>query len=159
MPKQPIAEVSDSGPLLLDNQICFALYSTSLSMTRIYQPLLKRLQVTYPQYLVLLVLWEQDGRTVSELGERLCLDSGTMTPLLKRLEAFNYVQRERDVADERRVVVSLTPAGRALRRRARTVHEKVACATQCSASDRATLTKQLCRLRGALKKSLAESND
>ena len=91
--------------LLLDNQLCFALYSASLAMTRLYKPLLDELGLTYPQYLAMLVLWEQDGVMVSELGDRLSLDSGTLTPLLKRLEAGGLVSRIRDVQDERRVHV------------------------------------------------------
>jgi DNA-binding MarR family transcriptional regulator len=86
--------------LLLDNQLCFALYSTSLAMTKLYKPLLETLGLTYPQYLVMLVLWERDGLMVSELGERLFLDSGTLTPLLKRLESYGLIARIRDVQDE-----------------------------------------------------------
>ena len=89
---------TSSAMLLLDNQLCFALYSTSLAMTKLYKPLLEALGLTYPQYLVLLVLWEQDGLTVSELGERLFLDSGTLTPLLKRLESSGLVSRQRATA-------------------------------------------------------------
>ena len=103
---------------LLDNQLCFALYSASLAMTKLYKPLLDALELTYPQYLVLLVLWESDGASVSQLGERLSLDSGTLTPLLKRMEAAGWLQRQRDPADERRVQVRLTDAGRALQARA-----------------------------------------
>src|SRR5438105_12628747 len=104
--------------LRLDNQLCFALYSASLAMTKLYKPLLDPLGLTYPQYLAMLVLWERDGITVSELGERLQLDSGTLTPLLKRLESQGLLARERDRADERRVLLQLTPAGRALKARA-----------------------------------------
>src|SRR3954452_20672154 len=107
--------------LLLDNQLCFALYSASLAMTKLYKPLLDDLGLTYPQYLVMLALWEQDGLMVSELGERLSLDSGTLTPLLKRLEANGYVARVRDAADERRVHITLTAAGRKLKTRAASV--------------------------------------
>lgn len=142
---------ASAAALNVDNQMCFALYSASLSMTKIYQPLLRRVKLTYPQYLVLLVLWERDGRSVSDLGEKLFLDSGTLTPLLKRLEAAGYVRRARDAADERRVTISLTPAGRALQRQAASVHDVVACATQCSASERKALTTQLARLRSALR--------
>jgi len=111
---------TDPSPeaLQLDRQLCFALYSASLAMTRLYKPLLDAIGLTYPQYLVMLVLWERDGLTVSELGERLSLDSGTLTPLLKRLEAAGLLQRERDAQDERCVRVALTRAGRALRARA-----------------------------------------
>src|SRR3989338_5795761 len=97
--------------LLLDNQLCFALYSTSLAMTKLYKPLLDELGLTYPQYLAMLVLWEKDGLTVSELGERLFLDSGTLTPLLKRLEVSGLISRIRAVEDERRVHITLTAAG------------------------------------------------
>ena len=88
--------ISADQALKLDNQLCFAVYSASLAMTKAYKPLLSELGLTYPQYLVLLVLWEQDGLQVSELGERLTLDSGTLTPLLKRMEASGWVTRERD---------------------------------------------------------------
>src|SRR5947207_4811577 len=88
--------------LQLDNQLCFALYSASLAMTKVYKPLLAPLGLTYPQYLVMLALWEHDGQSVSELGHKLALDSGTLTPLLKRLEAQGQLSRERDVEDERR---------------------------------------------------------
>ena len=156
--KRLAVDSKEAAGLLLDNQMCFALYSASLTMTKIYKPLLTQLALTYPQYLVLLLLWEQDEKTVSELGERLFLDSGTLTPLLKRLEALGYVRRERDAADERRVIVSLTSTGRALYRRALAVQDEVACATQCSASERKAMTAQLCKLRVALKQSLAESS-
>ncbi len=136
--------------LLLDNQLCFALYSTSLAMTRIYKPLLAPLGLTYPQYLVMLVLWEQDGVMVSELGERLYLDSGTLTPLLKRLEAAGLIARLRDVADERRVHITLTPAGRKLKLRASTVPGCIASATSYSLADVVALTRQVQALRKTL---------
>ena len=92
--------------LALDKQLCFALYSASHAMTRVYKPLLAPLGLTYPQYLVMLALWEDDARTVSALGDKLALDSGTLTPLLKRLEAQGQLSRERDSADERRVIAA-----------------------------------------------------
>ena len=141
---------SSTAVLHLDNQLCFALYSASLAMTKVYTPLLTRLGVTYPQYLVLMVLWQHAGATVSELGARLCLDSGTLTPLLKRLAALGLVTRQRDAADERRVIVTLTSAGRALRRRALAVHANAALAAQCSARERRALILQLNELRSAL---------
>ena len=96
MPRTPSSENSPSpAALRLDHQVCFALYSASLAMTKLYKPLLDDIGLTYPQYLVMLVLWEQDGITVSELGERLYLDSGTLTPLLKRLEASGHIRRDR----------------------------------------------------------------
>jgi MarR family transcriptional regulator, organic hydroperoxide resistance regulator len=133
--------------LLLDRQLCFALYSASLAMTKLYKPLLDPLGLTYPQYLVMLVLWESDGITVSQLGERVALDSGTLTPLLKRLEASNLVRRLRDTADERRVRLQLTPAGRALKAKARVVPEQVACASGCELDELAALTTRLKALR------------
>ncbi len=136
--------------LRLDHQLCFALYSASLAMTKIYKPLLAPLGLTYPQYLVMLVLWEDEGVTVSQLGERLALDSGTLTPLLKRLEAAGLVQRLRDAADERRVLLRLTPAGRALERRAIAVPEAVACAAGCDLTELAALTARLKALRAQL---------
>ncbi len=136
--------------LLLDNQLCFALYSASLAMTKLYKPLLDDLGLTYPQYLALLVLWERDGVTVSELGERLSLDSGTLTPLLKRMEAAGLVARLRDQADERRVLIRLTAAGRRLKSRAQRIPGCVLQAAQCNVADAMTLTRQVQALRNRL---------
>ncbi|MBO9641985.1 MarR family winged helix-turn-helix transcriptional regulator [Pseudacidovorax intermedius] len=143
MPKTP----TTAELLSLDNQLCFALYSASLSMTRLYKPLLDELALTYPQYLVMLALWEADGVTVSDLGTRLSLDSGTLTPLLKRLEATGYLTRMRDVADERRVLIRLTAEGRALRARAVQVPQCLLAASQCSLEELSQLTRQLQALR------------
>jgi len=118
--------------LALDAQLCFALYSAHLAMGKVYRRALSGLGLTYPQYLVMLALWESDGLAVSELGDRLYLDSATLTPLLKRLQASGLVARERSLADERRVLVRLTDAGRALRERARAVPGGVICATGCT---------------------------
>ena len=136
--------------LLLDNQLCFALYSTSLAMTRVYKPLLDALGLTYPQYLAMLVLWERDGLMVSELGERLYLDSGTLTPLLKRLESSNLISRIRAVEDERRVHITLTAAGRKLKARAANIPGCILSASQCSLSELTALTQQVQALRGRL---------
>ena len=133
--------------------MCFALYSASLTMTKVYKPLLQKFGLTYPQYLVMLVLWEQDERSVSELGERLFLDSGTLTPLLKRLEALMFVTRTRDATDERRVIVALTAAGKRLQKRSLTVPQHISCATECSLPELISLTKQLGELRAALSRS------
>lgn len=143
----------ESAWLQLDNQLCFALYSSSLAMTKRYKPLLEPLGLTYPQYLALLVLWERDGIGVGELGDRLFLDSGTLTPLLKRLEAGGLVQRERAADDERRVLVHLTAQGRALRARARAVPRELAGATGCGAAELRALTRQLRQLRAQLQAS------
>lgn len=140
-----------SPPLLqLDNQVCFALYSASLAMTKLYKPLLESIGLTYPQYLVMLVLWERDGITVSDLGERLFLDSGTLTPLLKRLEASALIARLRDVQDERRVRITLTPTGRALRDRAEAIPPCVLQSTQCTIPELTALTAELTQLRDRL---------
>ena len=141
---------SSPPELLLDHQLCFALYSASLAMTKVYKPLLDALGLTYPQYLVLLVLWEQDDLPVSSIGERLFLDSGTLTPLLKRLEAAGWLQRTRDSADERRVRITLTPAGRALQLEARSVPACVRAHSQLELPQIHALTRQLQALRGTL---------
>ena len=119
-------------------------------MTRLYKPLLDELGLTYPQYLAMLVLWEKDGLMVSELGERLYLDSGTLTPLLKRLEASGLVARLRDVADERRVHITLSPAGRKLKTQAAKIPGCILTASQCSIPELITLTQQVQTLRERL---------
>ena len=140
--------------LALDRQLCFAIYSASLAMTKVYKPLLEPLGLTYPQYLVMLVLWQGDGITVSQIGERLALDSGTLTPLLKRLEASGLVQRLRDTTDERRVLLQLTPAGRALKARALSVPQTIAAASGCELGELSSLTARLQALRQQLSASL-----
>jgi DNA-binding MarR family transcriptional regulator len=142
--------------LLLDRQLCFALYSTSLAMTKIYKPMLSGLGLTYPQYLVMLVLWESHTLTISELGARLTLDSGTLTPLLKRLESAGWVRRERDADDERRVLVNLTDAGRRLRTSAVGIPERLLCATQCSIDEIQSLTSRLHVLRTTLESARSD---
>ncbi|MBI3349233.1 MAG: MarR family transcriptional regulator [Burkholderiales bacterium] len=136
--------------LQLDHQLCFALYSSSLAMTKIYKPLLAPLGLTYPQYLVMLVLWEADGLSVSQLGQRLSLDSGTLTPLLKRLELLGHLERRRARDDERRVDIFLTPAGRDLRTRALDIPGQLACASACDLDELTALTQRLHQLRGQL---------
>ena len=136
--------------LKLEKQVCFALYSASLAMTKLYKPMLDELGLTYPQYLVMLVLWEGDGLMVSELGQRLSLDSGTLTPLLKRLEAAGLISRLRDVQDERRVHIHLTAAGRKLKARAAKVPACVLAASQCSIPELVALTRQVRELRDRL---------
>jgi DNA-binding MarR family transcriptional regulator len=139
--------------LRLDHQLCFALYSSSLAMTKIYKPLLEPLGLTYPQYLVMLVLWEQDELSVSQLGERLQLDSGTLTPLLKRLEQAELLQRRRDPADERRVLLALTASGRSLKAQALSVPQQIACAAACPLDELQSLTLSLQQLRQQLLKA------
>ena len=139
-----------ANSLQLDSQLCFKLYAASRAVIRGYKPMLDRLGLTYPQYLVMLVLWEGDGVTVSALGERLYLDSGTLTPLLKRLEASGLIARLRDAEDERRVRISLTPAGRLLRDAAESIPPCVLQRSQCSLPELAALTGQLKTLRARL---------
>lgn len=146
----PHPDVTSDQALALDNQLCFALYSSSLAMTKLYKPLLEDLALTYPQYLVMLSLWERDGVTVSELGSRLSLDSGTLTPLLKRLEGAGLLTRLRDTADERRVLVRLTADGRRLKARARKIPACVLQAVQCNLDEVMALTRQLQSLRQRL---------
>jgi DNA-binding MarR family transcriptional regulator len=135
---------------MLDNQLCFALYSTSLAMTRLYKPLLDELQLTYPQYLVLLVLWETDGLCVSDLGQRLFLDSGTLTPLLKRMESAGLLARVRAADDERRVHITLSAAGRKLKPRAAKIAGCILSTTQCPVPELISLTRQVQALRQRL---------
>jgi len=142
--------VTPNPALLLDNQLCFALYSASLAMTKLYKPLLEALGLTYPQYLVLLVLWEQDGLTVSALGERLHLDSGTLTPLLKRMEQADLLVRQRSTEDERRVEVTLTAAGRKLKAKAGSVPACVMEAAGCPIPELMALTQKVQALRDRL---------
>ena len=138
-----------SAPKLSD-QLCFAAYSFTHALNRAYRPLLEPLGLTYPQYLVMLVLWEADGQTVKEIGERLKLDSGTLTPLLKRLAAQGLIARQRAEEDERRVMISLTPAGRALKQRAVSVPEAMLCQLSMTPAEFTTLRAQLQALLATL---------
>lgn len=146
----------DPGPLpaapgvQLDDQLCFALYAASLAMTKIYRPVLAQLGLTYPQYVVLLALWECDGLTIGELGQRVALDSGTLTPLLKRMQTQGLVERTRSAADERQVLITLTRQGAEMSQHAGLIQEQVACATACSDRERHDLTQALQTLRSSL---------
>ncbi|MFA9215776.1 MAG: MarR family winged helix-turn-helix transcriptional regulator [Sphingomonadaceae bacterium] len=124
--------MATATPPRLDQHLCFKLYSTSLKMTQLYKPLLAELRLTYPQYLVMVVLWEQQGLGIKDLAARLQQDSGSITPLVKRLEAEGYLLRQRDPADERNRVLTLTPAGLALR--AAGVRVSAAIAAACAIS-------------------------
>ncbi|MFL9925806.1 MarR family transcriptional regulator [Herbaspirillum lusitanum] len=137
----------------LDAQLCFALYSTSLSMSKLYRKLLRKLGITYSQYLVLMVLWEQNEVTVSDIGERLVLDSATLTPLLKRMEAQGLVKRERAISDERQVVVSLTEEAEAMREAAAELPREVLRATESTANELAAMKEELMSLRARLLKN------
>jgi DNA-binding MarR family transcriptional regulator len=141
-------------PLKLDNQICFAVYSTAHAFNRLYKPLLERLDLTYPQYLVMLVLWERDDVPVKDIGQRLFLDSGTLTPLLKRLETAGLIRRTRSVEDERQVLITLTPQGHALRDKAKTVPQGVLAASACSVEELVSMKNELVALRDRLTAAL-----
>lgn len=147
----PAAGTADGDtPLQLSQQLCFAVYSAAHAFNRAYKPLLDPLGLTYPQYLVMLVLWEQDDRIVSQIGDRLLLDSSTLTPLLKRLEAAGHISRVRDPEDERQVRVRLTPSGGALRERAAGVPLAMAAATGQSGAEIQRLKTEIIALRDAL---------
>lgn len=140
----------------LDQQLCFALYSASGLMTKLYRPLLDPLGLTYPQYLAMLALWERAPSTVGELGEALGLDSATLTPLIKRLEAGGLVTRRRDMADERRVLVEPTAKGQALRGRVKEVSSALACSMPLEAGELKALHATLTRLVAGLRYATAE---
>ncbi len=142
--------MDDPGPAPLDAQLCFALYAASHAMNRLYKPVLDPLGLTYTQYLVLLVLWERDDVTVKDLGARLFLDSGTLTPLLKRMEAAGTIRRRRDPGDERLVRVSLTAAGQALRAEAVRIQDTAAVACAIDSGAIRSLLDRLVALRGDL---------
>jgi DNA-binding MarR family transcriptional regulator len=150
------ADEASDNLLNIDLQMCFALYSASLSMTKVYKPILAKLGLTYPQYLVLMVLWQQDGLTVNTLCEKLFSDSGTLTPLLKRLEKQGLIQRLRSVEDERKVLVTLTAAGKALKKEATAVPMQIICSTECSLDEIQSLNKRLIDLRSSLIKHVKQ---
>src|SRR6266550_5870008 len=143
-------------PLLLSNQICFAVYSTAHAFNRVYKPLLDRLGLTYPQYLVMLVLWERDDVPLKDIGEKLFLDSGTLTPLLKRLEAQGLIKRTRSTEDERHVLIALTPKGQALREEARAVPQSILSSSACSVGELMAMKNEIVALRDRLNAVLGE---
>ncbi|WP_029012394.1 MarR family winged helix-turn-helix transcriptional regulator [Niveispirillum irakense] len=136
--------------LRLGDFICFSLYSASHAFTRIYKPLLERLGLTYPQYLVMVVLWEQDGQTVGGIGEKLFLESSTLTPLLKRLETAGLVKRERNPADERQVLIRLTPEGRDMQQQTADFLQQLVEATGMSVEEIGELRRNIVTLRDNL---------
>ena len=142
--------MAQADPLKLDSMLCFAVYAAEHAFTRFYKPRLEALELTYPQYLVFLVLWETDGITVKALGDKLFLDSGTITPLVKRLEARGLLRRERDKQDERQVRIYLTEEGRALREKALTVPLAVGKALGGDGEAAGMLRESLHRLREQL---------
>ncbi|MBP2235201.1 DNA-binding MarR family transcriptional regulator [Sinorhizobium kostiense] len=150
------SEALPDEALGLGQQLCFAVYSAAHAFNRAYKPLLDRFGLTYPQYLVLLALWQQDAMTVKRIGEELGLDSGTLSPLLKRLEAAGYVRRLRDPADERQVIVSLTASGRNLKAEAFKILAEIGKASGCSLEEIGELRDALHRLAHRLGDSLQE---
>ena len=157
MAKKPMAKpIAADQMLRLDNQICFAVYSAAHAFTRFYKPLLERLGLTYPQYLVMLALWERDGVPLKDIGERLFLDSGTLTPLLKRLEAAQFIKRTRGTEDERQVMIALTPQGHALKEKARTVPSSLLQASACSIAELSAMKNEIVALRDRLNEVVGE---
>ncbi|EPF67682.1 MarR family transcriptional regulator [Pseudomonas syringae] len=148
------AAPADCDSLLLDNQLCFALYSTSLMMTKVYKPLLQALGLTYPQYLAMMVLWERDGLTVGDVSTRLLTDPGSLTPLLKRLEGEGFISRTRSKEDERMVLLHLTAQGRELQQKALTVPGCVLSSSGLTMEKLRDLQAQLLQLREHLHHSL-----
>jgi MarR family transcriptional regulator, organic hydroperoxide resistance regulator len=145
----------------LDELLCFSLYSTSMAVNRIYKPLLDELGITYPQYLVLNVLWDAgaEGQTVGSIAERLSLESSTVTPLIKRLEAASLVKRKRQQDDERRVLVSLTKRGRELREKSGCLGERLLARSGMQPKELIALTQEVKRLREALMRAYVKSPD
>ena len=137
-------------PLDLGNQLCFALYAAAHAIKKAYRPLLDELGLTYPQYLILIVLWKTDALKVSEIGARLSLDSGTLTPVLKRLETAGLVRRTRRLTDEREVEIGLTPAGRALRSQALGVRCEIVRQSQMTEDEIADLRGRLMTVTSTL---------
>ena len=149
-------KLSTLDPQRLDNQICFAVYSAAHAFNRVYKPLLDRLGLTYPQYLVMLVLWEREGVAVKEIGERLYLDSGTLTPLLKRLEQSGLIRRTRSTEDERQVLINLTAQGQALKDKARAVPLSILDASSCSVTELSAVRDEIVALRDRLNAVVGE---
>lgn len=141
----------------LDNALCFAIYSANHAITRAYKPLLDPVGLTYPQYLVLLILWERDGQTVGRIGQRLFLESSTLTPLLKRMEKAGYVRRERAAEDERQVCVFLTEAGRALQGKLADIPRELLKAFGCGSKDAEALSERVTILRDNIGKAARPS--
>lgn len=138
----------------LEKQLCFAVYSTAHAFTRAYKPILDKVGLTYPQYLVMLVLWEQAELPVKTIGEQLDLDSGTLSPLLKRLEQSGMIKRTRDARDERQVIVSLTPKGRSMQSEANSIMMAIGRAAGCTLEELVEIRGALHKLRGNLNASL-----
>lgn len=156
---KPVADVEPLNPgnrleeMFLDEQLCFSLYATSLAMTKVYRPLLTPLGLTYPQYVVTLALWEHGEMSAGALGARVALDSGTLVPLVRKLTTLGLVQRVRNPADDRSVLISLTAAGQKHAQSAHEVKDQITCATRLAPAEIKTLMRTLKKLRAALMSS------
>ena len=150
----PLPKSPPATHLFLDNQLCFALYAASLAMTKTYRPLLAPLGLTYPQYVVMLALWQHRELSAGALAEAVALDAGTLVPLVRKLVAQGLLARNRSADDDRVVLISLTPAGEALKRRAHAVHQQIACSTQRTGAELTALTAELQALRSGLRTSV-----
>lgn len=151
----PITKDTGTDKLPLDYLLCFELHAASRAMTSVYRPILEDLGLTYPQYLVMVLLWEEEPRLVKELGRAMDLDSGTLSPLLKRLAASGLVRRTRSTQDEREVEVTLTDEGWNLEDRARSVRHSIECATGLSEAEISDLRERLAALRSSLRANAA----
>jgi DNA-binding MarR family transcriptional regulator len=150
--------MSAHPPLKLDQQLCYALYGANLAVGRVYKPLLDGLEITYPQYLVMSVLWEEDAQTIGAIAEHLALDSSTITPLVKRLEAAGFLARTRNPQDERQVLVGLTDKGRALQARTGCLSETLLASSGWKVEQIIALNEQVKALRQALAGAYATQN-
>jgi DNA-binding MarR family transcriptional regulator len=146
-------------PLPLDQQLCFAVYSANIAINRMYRPVLDRLGVTYPQYLVMSTLWEHDGQTVGAIADRLALESSTITPLVKRLEVAGFIKRERNPGDERQVIVTLSSKGKSLHRESKCLTETLLDRSGLSVADLSRLNTEISALKDAFVKNTLASND
>ncbi|MBY5933508.1 MarR family transcriptional regulator [Tateyamaria omphalii] len=145
-----MADALEKTPPLLDQQLCFALYSTSRAITKVYADLLHDLGLTYPQYLAMLVLWEKDGLSIQEIADRLQLEGATTTPLIQRIVRLGLVEKRRSTTDERRLGVFLTEEGRSLGARASDVPEQLGCALNISETKARALLAEIKELRAAI---------
>jgi DNA-binding MarR family transcriptional regulator len=144
------------APLDLDEFLCFSVYAANHAFNRIYHPMLREIDLTYPQFIAMILLWEKDGQTVGEIGERLYLQSNTLTPMLKRLEVLGYIERIRDPLDERQVRIKITASGRKLRQRAFEIVQRVRSATGLADKKMKSLVGQVATLRKSLEEKLPE---
>lgn len=147
----PAGESACDLSVVLEDQLCFSLYTSALAMMQVYKPLLERIGLTYPQFLVMTSLWQADAVSVKQLAERLRQDSGSLTPLIKRLEAAGYLKRDRDPRDERNLCITLTPEGRALQAQGRAVSQQFASACHLPAGEAQQMRDNLCALETRLR--------